>query len=144
MKRIAAIMMVLIMALGLAACKSSGGGNGGGGTDNGGKDPIIGVWKSAGVEYGGKTMSMEEFAKDVVMEEGFVMVFTINEDGTFTDVESADGYGSYTYSGTWAKNGDKYVFTVEGTGIEMEIRDGKLVNTSSDAWDGAIIYFEKQ
>ena len=42
---------MLIMTFALAACKSSGSGDDGGSTDNGGKDPVIGVWKSVEVEY---------------------------------------------------------------------------------------------
>ncbi|MBQ9827073.1 MAG: lipocalin family protein [Lachnospiraceae bacterium] len=141
MKKILSLLLVFIMALGLTACGSSGGGEGG---DGGNDVSIVGVWKSAEVEYEGKKMTMDEFDEQVVGMKGYTMTFTVKEDGTFIDEESAPDYGSYTYEGTWKQDGDKYSFTANEATIIMEIRDGKLVNSDSADMDGALIYFEKQ
>ena len=139
MKKLTALLLVFIIALGLAACKS-----GGGGAQDDGKDPVTGVWKAVEADYNGTVMPLEDFAADAAMNEGYTVVFTVNEDGTFTDEESADDAGPYISNGTWTKTGDIYTFTIDTDSVDMEIRDGRLETTEPIGWLEARLIFEKQ
>lgn len=108
------LAILLMMTTVLAGC---------GGNKGGDSDPIVGKWTLSSVAIGGSELSLDDLAQMAGEDAAELDVtFDIKADGTF----SGDAMGE-TANGTWAKNGDAYNLTIDGTDQEVKLEDGKLI-----------------
>lgn len=108
-KYVATLMLTVIIAV-LAGCGES-------------KDPVVGNWKMTEIETMGVKVSLEEFMESMGGDaESVKMEINIKADGTFSgDVAGQKG------DGTWKYKEPTLTLTADGTDMECEYKDGKLI-----------------
>ena len=130
MRRFAAFLLALVMALSLAACGKSGG------DDTG----IIGKWQLSGADNNGKPITLEELAALEGSDEVDV-VFEFHEDGSMSGYDREFG-NTVDLTGTWEEKDGGYSMDMLGRSFDIELKDGKLVINA--LMNGVVLYFTKQ
>ena len=123
-KRIAAVMLVLVMALALTAC---------------GKAKLDGAWTITGGTFIDGLVG--EMGIEDLASVGLEIVFEFKDDGVFA--VGMNMYGvSEVSEGTWEVDGDKVTMTVEGDPLEatFEVKGDKLTLTTEE---GTIVFDKK-
>jgi hypothetical protein len=115
MKKILAVLLTICLCCAALAAFAEGTG-------------YAGVWVLLRIEKNGESMTAEELALV-----GVTMTFTLNEDGTFTDIEVM-AEEEQSMEGTWKDNGDGTITLDYGEGQTQTIRyeDGTIVINLED------------
>ena len=123
-KRIAAVLLVLVMALALTAC---------------GKAKLDGAWSITGGSFIDEMTA--ELGVNSLAEVGMEIVFDFQDKGVFAVEISAMGM-TETSEGTWEVDGDKVTMTIDGDPLEatFEVKGDKLNLTTEE---GTIVLDKK-